>query len=139
MKALNIDVVIEIIVITVLLAALAIFSAYGLRSRSGEEIIVSQLYDNGISKGWELSPDLEAAIKSGDVSLEGITVIKKGGDVKFEGGDSDKISIIGYETIIEKNEPKLYSDEYWNKICREGENTYVLRTLGLATEKEGAE
>jgi hypothetical protein len=143
MKTLNIDVVIEIIITAALLAALAIFSAYGLRSRSGEEVIISQLYDNNdISKGWKMTSDLEAAVEAGDISLKNITVIEKDGEIEFDGGDSNKIAVVNYETVIEQNEyPKLYSDEYWEKLCREGKNTYVLRTIGLSTEaaKEGAE
>lgn len=110
--------------VVALLAVLAIFSAYSLMRQSGEMTVISRLTnDEGefSFKGWEMTPDLEAAIEAGNISLKNITVIEKGGDVKFEGGDSDKITIIRYETIIEQNDnPKLYSDEYWEKLCREG-------------------
>ena len=127
-----------------LLVVLAIFSAYGLlRPRSEEVTITSQLTnDKGefSFKSWKMTSDLEAAVDAGDISLKNITVIEKDGEIEFDGGDSNKIAVVNYETVIEKNEyPKLYSDEYWEKLCREGKNTYVLRTIGLATEKEGAE
>ncbi len=130
--------------VVALLAILVIFSAYSLQSKSGETTVVSRLTnDEGefSFKGWDMTPDLEAAVEAGDISLKGITVIEKGGEIEFNGDDSDKITIIGYETVIEQNvSPKLYSDEYWEKLCREGKNTYVLRTIGLVTEKnEGAE
>ena len=127
-----------------LLVTLTIFSASALlRSNRGEMVVTSRLTnDEGdfAFKGWEMTPALEAAIEAGDVSLKNIIVIEKDGEIQFEGGDSNKITVVNYETVIEKNEyPKLYSDEYYQKLCREGKNTYVLRTIGLAEEKEGAE
>lgn len=129
-----------------LLSVLAIFSAYGLQPKSGELTIISQLTNddgNFSFKGWEMTQDLKDAVEAGDISLKNITVIEKGSEVKFDGGDSDKITIVSYKTVIEQNDnPKLYSDEYWNELCKQGKNAYVLRTIGLsteATEKEGAE
>lgn len=132
-------------VMVALLVVFAILSASALLRQNGETTVVSQLVNEDGEfqfKGWEMTPDLEAAIENGDVSLKGINVIEKGGDITFEGGDFNKITVVNYETVIEQNtSPKLYSDEYWAKLCREGKNTYVLRTLGLSTEaeKEGAE
>jgi hypothetical protein len=89
-----------------------------------------------------MTPALEKAVEAGDISLKDIVVVEKGGEVEFNGGDSNKIAIVNYETMIEQNvSPKLYSDEYWEELCKQGKNTYVLRTIGLSTEatKEGAE
>ena len=129
-----------------LLAVLTVFSISSfLRQKNGEMVVTSRLTnDEGefAFKGWEMTPALKAAVEAGDVSLKGITVIEKGGEISFNGSDSDKITVISYETVIEKNvSPKLYSDEYWEELCKQGKNTYVLRTIGLSTEaeKEGAE
>lgn len=135
------------LVMVALLAVLTIFSTSALmRQKSGEMFVTSRLTnDEGdfAFKGWEMTPALEAAVEAGNISLKEIAVIEKGGEISFKGGDADKIAVINYETVIEKNvSPKLYSDEYWEELCKKGENTYVLRTIGLsteATEKESAE
>ena len=127
--------------VVALLAVLTIFSASALlQLKSRETTIISQL-ENGInfSKEWELTPALKEAIERGDISLTEITVIEKGGEITFNGSDSDKITILNYRTEIEDNDPQIYSSEYFEELKRQGKNTYVVKTLGLATEKEGAE
>ena len=132
----------SLIIVSILL--LIILSVYGFMKQKGELSIISNLVtdDSKFSfKGWELTPALEEAIEVGDISLKDITVIERGGEVEFDGGDSDKITIVRYETIIEQNDSlELYSDEYWKELCKKGKNTYVLKTIGLSTEveREGA-
>lgn len=128
-------------------AVLVITTLYSVfRQGNNKELITTStiMTDDGrLIKGWELTPDLEAAIETGDINLKNITVIEEGGEITFDGGDSDKLVIVNYETLIEDNKnPQIYSDSYYEKLCREGKNTYVLKTLGLATEattNEGAE
>jgi hypothetical protein len=92
-------------------------------------------------KGWEMTPALEAAVEAGNISLKGINVIEKGGDISFTGVDAEKITVLDYRTEIEDNvNPQIYSDEYFEELQKKGQNVYVVRVLGLATEaKEGAE
>ena len=129
-----------------LLLVLTVFSASVLlRPKSVETTIVSQLVnENGEFpfRGWELTPSLEAAIEAGNVSLKGIAVIEKGGEISFSGGDSSKITVLEYRTEIEDNDPQIYSSEYFEELRREGKNVHVTRVIGLATEattNEGAE
>lgn len=91
--------------------------------------IVSSFEDVGSSRGWELTPALESAIESGEISLKNITVSTCGLETTLSGGDSDKLAILGYHTEIEDNE----------KLKAYGETSYIVRTLGLAEEKKGAE
>ena len=137
--------VISFLVVAILIV-LTIFSASALRSRSGETMVVSQLTNEEGEfqfKGWEMTPALEAAIENGNVSLKDINVIEKGGDITFSGGDAELIDILYYRTEIEDNkDPQIYSNEYFEELRRKGQNVYVVKTIGLATEateKEGAE
>jgi len=128
-------------------AVLIITTLYSVfRQSKDKEIIISTIImtdDGRLTKGWEMTPDLENAVATGDISLKGITAVEEGGEITFDGGDSDKITIVNYETVIEDNKnPQIYSDEYFEELKRQGKNTYVVKTLGLATEateKEGAE
>ena len=117
--------------------------AYGLLKPSGDLTITSTLAEDGnilFPKGWELTPALKNAIENGEISLNNITITTCGPEMYLSGGDSDKLAIIDYRTEIEDNEyPQIYSDEYFEKLKKQGRNTYVVKTLGLATEKEGAE
>ena len=126
-------------------AVLMITSLYSVFRQRDEEITTSTIItdDNRLIKGWKMTPDLASAIEAGDISLKGITVVEKGGDIQFNGGDSDKIVIIDYRTEIEDNKaPQIYSDKYFEELKKEGKNTYVVRIIGLTTEattNEGAE
>lgn len=135
--------IIELMTVALLLV-LTIFSASVLlRPKSGETTIVSQLVnENGEFpfRGWELTPSLEAAIEAGNVSLKGIAVIEKGGEISFSGGDSAKIAVLEYKTEIEDNvNPQIYSNEYFEELRKTGRNVHVTRVLGLATETENNE
>ena len=109
-------------------------------NKSDDLVIISTLAEED---EWEFTPALKNSIARGEISLTGITVTTRGTETYLTGGDSDKLAILDYHTEIEDNKyPQKYSDEYFEKLCREGKNTYVVKTLGLATEattNEGAE
>lgn len=108
-------------------------------NKSDDLVIISTLAEED---EWEFTPALKNSIARGEISISGITVTTCGTETYLTGGDSDKLVILNYRTEIEDNKyPQKYSDEYFEKLCREGKNTYVVKTLGLATEatNEGAE
>ena len=114
-----------------------------LKPKSSDLIIISILAEDGnicFPKGWELTPVLESAIESGEISLNNITVTTCGPETSLSGGDSDKLAILDYRTEIEDNtHPQIYFfDEYFEELKKQGKNTYVVKTLGLVTESEGA-
>jgi hypothetical protein len=104
--------------------------------KGGELEIITPLYsENGFCfKGWEMTEALQAEVDAG-LDLTGITVISKGGDIKFEGNNSDRIVIVAYQTMIETNEPQIYPDQDFKEMVRAGKNVYVLKTIGLSTEE----
>lgn len=104
--------------------------------RGGELEIITPLYgENGFCfKGWQMTEALQAEVDAG-LDLTDITVINKGGNIKFEGNNSEKIVIVAYETKIETNEEQLYRDQDFKEMVRAGKNVYVLKTIGLSTEE----
>lgn len=125
--------------IYILLAAVLIVSMLVsfIPRKGGELEIITPLYgENGFCfKGWEMTEALQAEVDAGNLDLTDITVISKGGDIKFKGNNSDRIVIVNFETKIETNEQQLYSDNDFKEMVRTGKNVYVLKTIGLSTEE----
>ena len=126
-------------ILSAILIIVLIANIYIKPNKSDDLVIISTLAEED---EWEFTPALKNSIARGEISIYGITVTTRGTETYLTGGDSDKLAILDYRTEIEDNKyPQKYSDEYFEKLCKEGKNTYVVKTLGLATEatNEGAE
>ncbi len=126
-------------IFSIILIIVLIANIYIKPNKSNDLVIISTLAEED---EWEFTPALKNSIARGEISISGITVTTRGTETYLTGGDSDKLAILNYRTEIEDNKyPQKYSDEYFKQLCREGKNTYVVKTLGLASEatNEGAE
>lgn len=116
------------------------FALAGIKSTMPKQPLVIISNFNPSSKEWVVSDSLNSAINNGDIDISKITVTYVNHEVTFS---DNRIIVTNYETVIEKNEnPKIYSDEYYNELVKQGKNTYIRKYITLAdesTESEGAE
>ena len=84
---------------------------------------------NPSNKEWVISDTLKEAIDNGEINVSDITVTYVDHEVSFS---DSRIIITDYETVIEDNNPQIYSDEYYQKLVKQGKNIYIRKYITLA-------